>query len=134
VAFWVEVPETLWREIEPLLPVPERRFRYPGRKRYPERACLEGVLTVLRWAIPWKELPATPGRPSGKTCWRRFDEWQKSGVWPQLLLRLQGRLSAQEKLFWERALLDSTVVAAKRGAPKSAKTLQIAAVRARSCT
>jgi len=32
--------------------VPERRFRYPGRKRYPERACLEGILTVLRWGIP----------------------------------------------------------------------------------
>ena len=90
----VRVPETLWREVEPLLPVPERRFRYPGRKRYPERACLEGILTVLRWGIPWTELPQAAGRPSGKTCWRRFEEWQRAGVWAQLVERLQERLGA----------------------------------------
>jgi transposase len=117
----VRVPETLWSEIEPLLPVPERRFRYPGRKRYAERACLEGILTVLRWGIPWKELPQAAGRPSGKTCWRRFDEWQRAGVWAQLVERLQGRLAAEGKLDWQRALLDSTIVDAKKGAPRSAK-------------
>jgi transposase len=118
---WVVVPEALWREIEPLLTVPERRFRYPGRKRYPERACLEGILTVLRWGIPWKELPRVEDRPSGKTCWRRFDEWQKAGVWPQLYARLQGRLAEAGKIDWQRALLDSTIVEAKKGAPRSAK-------------
>ena len=117
----VRVPEELWCEFEPLLPVSVRRFRYPGRKRYSERACLEGILTVLRWGIPWKELPQPAGRPSGKTCWRRFDEWQRAGVWPQLVLRLQGRLAAQGKLDWQRALLDSTIVDAKKGAPRSAK-------------
>ena len=132
--FWVEVPETLWREVEPLLVVPERRFRYPGRKRYPERLCLEGILTVLRWGLPWKELPQVAGRPSGKTCWRRFDEWQRAGVWPQLLERLQRRLARAEQFDWQRALLDSTIVPAKRGAARSGKTLQIAAVRPPSST
>ena len=113
---WVRVPETFWCEVEPLLPVPERRFRYPGRKRYPERACLEGILTVLRWGIPWRELPQAPGRPSGKTCWRRFDQWQRAGVWAQLVAQLQGRLAAEGKLDWQRALLDSTIVDAKKGA------------------
>jgi transposase len=117
----VRVPEALWSEIEPLLPVPERRFRYPGRKRYPERDCLEGILTVLRWGIPWKELPQTAGRPSGKTCWRRFDEWQRAGVWAQLVARLQERLALEGKLDWQRAMLDSTIVDAKKGAPRSAK-------------
>jgi transposase len=117
----VEVPETLWREVEPLLAGPKRRFRYPGRKRYPERACVEGILTVLRWGIPWRELPQGEGRPSGKTCWRRFDEWQKAGVWAQLVERLQERLAAEGKLDWQRAMLDSTIVDAKKGAPRSAK-------------
>ena len=57
----VRVPETLWREVEPLLPVPERRFRYPGRRRHDDRACLEGILYVLRYAVPWAELPAVEG-------------------------------------------------------------------------
>jgi transposase len=130
---WVVVPESLWEEIEPLVPVPERRFRSPGRRRYPERACLEGILTVLRWGVPWKELPQLPGRPSGKTCWRRFDQWQQAGVWPQLVERLQRRLEKAGEIDWERAIVDSTIVPAKRGAAKSAETLPIAAVQRRSC-
>jgi transposase len=131
---WIEVPETLWREIEPLVPVPERRFRYPGRRRFSERACLEGILTVLRWGIPWAELPSVSGRPSGKTCWRRFDEWQKAGVWPQLVGRLQQRLAHADQVEWERAIVDSTIVPAKRGAPRSAKTPPTGAVRLQSST
>lgn len=131
---WVEVPESLWVEIEPLLPVPQRRFRYPGRKRYSERACLEGILTVLRFGIPWRELPRAPGRPSGKTCWRRFDEWQRAGVWAQLVEQLQQRLARSNRLDWQRAILDSTIVPAKKGAPRSGKAPLIAAAPPRSCT
>jgi transposase len=86
----------------------------------------------LRWGMPWKELPREPGRPSGKTCWRRFDEWQKADVWPQLVERLQRQLAKADGFDWERAIVDSTIVPAKRGAAKSARTLPIAAVRPRS--
>jgi len=130
----VEVPEVLWREIESLIPVPERRFRYPGRKRFSERACLEGILTVLRWGIPWAELPQVVGMPSGQTGWRRFDQWQQAGVWPQLVERLQKRLARADQIDWERAIIDSTIVPAKRGAARSAKTLPIAAVRPQNST
>ena len=130
----VEVPEALWREIESLIPVPERRFRYPGRRRYSERACLEGILTVLRWGIPWAELPRAVGMPSGQTCWRRFDQWQRAGVWPQLVERLQMRLARAEQIDWERAILDSTIVPAKKGAARSAKTRPTGAVRPQSST
>ena len=87
------VPDSLWRELEPLIPVVKRRFRYPGRKRYDERACLEGILYVLRHGIPWRALPRLPGLPSGQTCWRRLDEWERLGVWAKLLERLQERLA-----------------------------------------
>ena len=130
----VRVPEVLWREIESLIPVPERRFRYPGRKRFSERACLEGILTVMRWGIPWAELPQVTGMPSGQTCWRRFDQWQRAGVWPQLVERLQKRLARADQIDWERAIIDSTIVAAKRGAPRSAKAQPIGAVRRQSFT
>jgi transposase len=46
VAPWV-VPDGLWERIEPLLPKVERRFRYPGRKRLPDRQALQGILFVL---------------------------------------------------------------------------------------
>jgi transposase len=130
----MQVPDTLWGELEPLVPRPARRFRHPGRKRYDERACLEGILYVLRWGIPWRALPQEPGRPSGKTCWRRLDEWQKLGVWEQLVARLQARLAEADEIEWERAIVDATIVPAKRGAQRSAKALQIGAAPPASST
>jgi Putative transposase of IS4/5 family (DUF4096) len=50
VAPWV-VPDGLWERIEPLLPKVERRFRYPGRKRLPDRQALQGILFVLHTGI-----------------------------------------------------------------------------------
>jgi transposase len=40
---WI-VSDELWELVEPLLPVKERRFRYPGRKRLPDRQALQGIL------------------------------------------------------------------------------------------
>ncbi len=130
----MRVPDLLWAELELLIPRPAQRLRYPGRKRYDERACLEGILYVLRWGIPWRALPREPGRPSGNTCWRRLDEWQRLGVWEQLVERLQARLAEADAIAWERAIVDATIVPAKRGATRSAKALQIAAVQPRSPT
>lgn len=130
----VRVPEVVWRELAVLVPVPERRFRYPGRRRFDERACLEGILTVLRYGIPWAALPGGDGLPSGKTCWRRLDEWERAGVWPRLMARLQALLAEADLIDWERAIVDATIVPAKKGAPRRAKVPQIAAGRRRSCT
>ena len=121
------VPERLWLEIEPLLPKVERRFRYPGRKRADDRACLEGILYVLRYAIPWRALPRIEGLPSGQTCWRRLDEWEKAGVWAGLMLRLQQRLAESEAIDWQRAIVDASLVPVKKGAPRRARAPQIAA-------
>jgi transposase len=110
------VPERLWAEIEPLIPKVERRFRYPGRKRVDDRACLEGILYVLRHGIPWRALPKLEAMPSGPTCWRRLDEWEKAGVWPQLMGRLQQLLAEAEGIDWSRAIVDASLVDAKRGA------------------
>jgi transposase len=109
----------LWAEVEPLLPRVERRFRYPGRKRCDDRACLEGILYVLRYGVPWRALPAIAGFPSGQTCWRRLDEWERAGVWPALMARLQELLEQAERLDWSRAIVDASLVDAKRGARRS---------------
>lgn len=128
------VPEALWEEIEALIPRPERRFRYPGRKRWDERACLEGILYVLRWAIPWKELPRIHGFPSGKTCWRRLDEWEKAGVWSALMGRLQARLEDADAIDWQRAIADASLVTVKKGAPRRARAPQTVAGPRQSST
>ncbi len=57
---WV-VSDELWARIEPLLPKVERRFRYPGRKRLPDRQALQGILFVLHTGIAWRHLPRELG-------------------------------------------------------------------------
>src|SRR2546429_7575576 len=83
VAPWI-VSEELWKRIEPLLPRVERRFRYPGRKRLPDRQALQGILFVLHTGIAWRHLPLELGFGSGSTCYRRLCEWQEAGGWEKL--------------------------------------------------
>lgn len=114
------VSDRLWAEIEPLIPKVERRYRFPGRKRHDDRGCLEGILFVLRYAIPWAELPAVEGWPSGQTCWRRFHEWRRAGVWERLLGRVQELLEGEGRVDWSRAIADASLVDTKKGAARSA--------------
>jgi len=88
------VSDELWELVEPLLPRRERRFRYPVRRRLPDRQCLSGILYVLHTGIPWHDLPAELGFGSGVTCWRRLEEWQRAGVWDRLQRTLLTKLRA----------------------------------------
>ena len=63
---WI-VSDELWLPIEPLLPKVERRFRYPGRKRLPDRQALQGILFVLYTGIAWRHLPTELGFGGGST-------------------------------------------------------------------
>lgn len=90
---WV-VSDELWERIEPLLPKVERRFRYPGRKRLPDRQALQGILFVLHTGIAWRHLPLELGFGGGSTCYRRMVEWQQAGVWERLHELLLAELHA----------------------------------------
>ena len=129
------VSDALWeRVVEVIPPPPPRRRRYPGRKRADDRACLEGILVVLWQGIGWAELPREPGRPAGKTCWKRFDAWTKAGVWQRLHQVLIDELAREGRLDLRRALVDSSVVLAKKGAMCSEKAPLTGAGRASNAT
>jgi transposase len=127
------VPDALWAVVAPLLP-PEPPKPKGGRPRVPDRACLTGILFVLKSGIPWELLPQEMGCGAGMTCWRRLKEWQEAGVWDRLHCELLNRLGAADQIDWSRAALDSATVPAKKGAPKSARIRPIAASRAPSAT
>lgn len=130
---WV-VSEELWGLVEPLLPTRERRFRYPGRRRLPDRECLSGILFVLHTGIPWQDLPPEMGYGSGVTCWRRLEEWHQAGVWERLHRLLLERLRSADAIDFSRAIVDSSQVQAKKGAPKRVRARSIGAARAPNTT
>jgi transposase len=130
---WI-VSDELWARVEPLLPRVERRFRYPGRKRVPDRLALQGILFVLHTGIAWRHLPPELGFGGGSTCHRRMDQWQRAGVWERLHAVLLAELHANGLIEWDRAVADSSHVQAKKGAPKRARARLIEPEAARSIT
>jgi transposase len=130
---WI-VSDELWELVEPLLPKKERRFRYPGRKRLPDRLALQGILFVLHTGIAWTHLPQELCFGSGVTCWRRLEEWQQAGVWERLHALLLSRLRAAGEIEWSRAVVDSSQIQAKKGAPKRARARSTGVVPAPSTT
>ena len=110
----------MWQRLAPLLADPERRFRYPGRCRYPARACLEGIVYVLVTDTPWLQVPFRElGLPSGETCRRRLEEWQRRGLLERVLVVLREQLVEADKLDWSRLIVDASLVDAKKGATRS---------------
>ncbi|HYI15355.1 MAG TPA: IS5 family transposase [Thermomicrobiales bacterium] len=114
------VSNALWERIEPLLPAEPPKPK-GGRPRVPDRACLAGIIFVLKRGIPWEMLPQELGCGSGMTCWRRLRDWQAAGVWERLHQTLLDELGRADAIDWERACLDSASVAAKKGAPPTGR-------------
>jgi transposase len=128
------VPDDLWALIEPILPHPKRRFRYPGRKPVDNRRALTGILFVLRTGIPWEDLPQEMGCGSGMTCWRRLRDWQEAGVWIDLHHVLLNQLRQADKIDWSRTVVDSSSVRAVFGGSKPAPIPLIVRKAARNTT
>src|SRR5262245_41420694 len=127
------VTEALWKAIAPLLP---ERQPSPkgGRPPVSDRACLEGIIFVLKTGMPWQMLPTRLGYGSGSTCWRRFHDWTQLGVWPELHRRRVRVLGRRGRLNLERAVIDSASVRALKGGRRPDRTPRIAAKTAASAT
>ena len=108
------VCDELWNQIEPLLPQHPLDLR-GGAPRKPDRSCLEGILHVLKTGCQWQLLPPCALWPSGSTCWRRFAEWSKTGVWPQLHRMLLNVLGRAGQIDLSVAVVDSASVRAVKG-------------------
>jgi AcrR family transcriptional regulator len=84
------IDDELWRHVQKVLP-PGPQQRRSGRPAASDRAVLEGILHILTSGIPWSQLPQHRFHVSGVTCWRRFQQWTKSGDWDRILGELTVR-------------------------------------------
>jgi transposase len=108
------LPDELWAEIQPLLPVhvPSPKG---GRPPADDRDCLVGIVFLLRSGITWQMLPTEAFGVSGSTCWRRFHAWSEQGIWPQVQQRVLNRLGKLGQVDWSAGVIDSASVRAVFG-------------------
>jgi transposase len=108
------VSDELWALVALLLPAEPPKPK-GGRPRIPDRACLTGIIFVLKTGIQWELLPQELGCGSGMTCWQRLRDWQQAGVWDHLHRDLLDRLGEADRIDWSRASLDSASISPKGG-------------------
>ena len=117
--------DKLWAAVEPHIPKAPRSAK-GGRPRISDRSAFAGILFVLRYGIPWDDLPRALGYGSGTTCWRRLVAWQRAGVWDRIWQAMLTDLNRQDRVKWERVALDGSSIPAKKGAKPPAQTQRIA--------
>ena len=125
--------DELWKRIEPHLP-PEPPKPKGGRPRVPDRACLTGILFVLKTGTPWEYLPREMGCGSGMTCWRRLRDWQAAGLWRTIWRELLNELGLADAIDWSTSAMGSCSVRALFGGRRLAQTPRIGAKMAVSVT
>lgn len=123
--------DELWQRIKPHIP-PEPPKPKGGRPRGPDRACLTGILFVLKSGTPWEYLPREMGCGSGMTCWRRLRDWHTAGVWQKIWQTLLDELGLADGIDWSTSAMDSCSVRALFGGRKQARIPRIGARMARS--
>jgi hypothetical protein len=79
---------------------------------------LDGVLWILRAGAPWHDPPDR--YPPYQTCHRRFQQWQRSGLFTRSLQELAEDLLDRGKLDLSEAFIDASFSSAKKGALLSA--------------
>jgi transposase len=112
-----QLTDEQWFRIQDLFPW-DPPSRSGGRPRVQPRACLEGILWILRTGARWQDLPKC--FPSPATCWRRLHEWTASGVFQLAWQRCLRQLDDLGQLDLEEALADGSFSRAKKGVRKSA--------------
>jgi transposase len=85
-----------------------------GRPSEDHRTTLNGILWVLRTGAPWRDLPERYG--AWETVSGRFYRWRKSGLWQQLLARLQQQADADGRVNWAIHFVDGSVIRAHQHA------------------
>jgi transposase len=125
--------DELWERIQPHIP-PKPPKPEGGRPRVSDRACLTGILFVLKTGTPWEYLPQEMGCGSGMTCWRRLRDWQAAGVWQKIWHTMLDDLGVSDGIDWSTSAMDSCSVRALFGGRRRAQTLRIAGRMALSAT
>jgi transposase len=99
--------------------LPPQKTNKRGRPRQPDRAVLNGIFWRLDNGAKWRAVPRQYGKWS--TIYARFRLWTERGIWAKIVAALQAGARKEDRISFDFAALDSTIVRAHRcaaGAPK----------------
>jgi putative transposase len=121
-----ELSDSLWEQIEPLLPLPKSRYRGRGKARKhiggrpaaDRRKVMSGILYVLRTGCQWNALPAEQFG-SGKTAHRYFQRWVRAGVFRQMWVAGLTRYDELKGIAWKWQAADGVMTKAPLGGEKT---------------
>ena len=125
VASW-ELSDSLWEQIEPLLPKVKSRYRGRGKNRKhvggrplaDRRKVMSGILYVLRTGCQWNALPkARYG--SGKTAHSYFQRWTQAGVFRRMWQAGLAEYDEPKGIAWKWQAADGAMTKAPLGGEKT---------------
>ena len=112
------LPDGLWSKIKPLIPAPPPHTLGCHRPRVDDRVVMDAIFYRLRTGCQWKALDAT-GMCSGSTAHRRFQEWNKAGVFERLWAQGLAEYDELKGIEWQWQALDGALVKAPLGGEKN---------------
>ncbi len=110
----MDLTDKQWELIQPFIPQHVRRPDGRGRPPADDRQVMNGLFWLMRTGAGWQDMPNR--YPSGSTCYRRFHEWCRAGVFERILEALAQDLEERGRLNLSECFIDGTFVPAKRGA------------------
>ena len=111
------IPDSLWEQMEPLLP-PRKPHRFGGHNpRVPDRNAMNAILYVARTGCQWNALDAT-GICSCSSAYRRFREWTDAGVFEKFWKRGLLKYDSLVGIDWSWLSMDGAMTKAPLGGEK----------------
>jgi len=107
-----QIPDELWRRIEKILPVHEPSPK-GGRPRDDNRKMMTAIFYILRTGCQWNALPRSLGASS--TVHRRFQEWERAGVFGELWRAALAEYDERVGIDWEWQSMDGAMTKAPLG-------------------
>jgi transposase len=126
------IPEPLWQKLQLLIPPTPARPTRRGRPRNDDRAVMTGIVYRLRTGCQWRAIPPEFG--SGQTCHRRFQEWERQGVFEKLFICMLHYYDRRRGIQWQWGALDSVIVKAPKGGISRDRTQRTGRSQGRSAT
>ncbi|WP_036077850.1 transposase, partial [Leptospira noguchii] len=78
----LDIPETIWKRLERLLPKNKKDPSKGGRPRLEDRVAMAAIFYRVRTGVQWRYIPPMFGSKS--TLHRRFQEWVDAGVFDKI--------------------------------------------------